>query len=95
MGAITRPDADHDRAMQAPAPGTVTLTKRCKLHGISLPESGSVTQSFQAAFPDAIFNEEKQEWQVRWERETFEDFQRCLDDFFEKNSVMIDHIDKC
>lgn len=74
---------------------TVTLTKLCKLHGISMPKECSLTEQFQKAFPSAIYDDEAQEWRMTWEKGAYAESNAQLETFFTENGVALSHVDKC
>jgi hypothetical protein len=73
----------------------VTITKRCKRHGIDLPVGGEMVASFKAAFPEAVFDDEHQEWRLPWERDTIAESTRRLEQFFAEREVGVTHVDRC
>lgn len=73
----------------------VTLTKRCKIHGIDLPREGSLTERFLSAFPEARFDDEAGEWRIDWEKGHFAESNARIEAFFADQGAEITHVDKC
>lgn len=74
----------------------VTLIKRCKRHGIVLGENAAdLEPDFRAAFPEASFDTEAQEWVIPWEKGFYAHSNAVLEAFFTNKGEDITHIDKC
>lgn len=74
---------------------SVTLTKRCKIHGIDLPTEGTLTSRFTEAFPEAFYDEEAAEWRIRWEKGHFAESNARIEGFFSDQGVSTVQVDKC
>lgn len=74
----------------------VTLIKRCRRHGILLGENaGKLQAEFAAAFPEARFDPEAQEWVIPWEKGFYAQSNAVLEQFFTTKGETLDHIDEC
>ncbi|MBP7002771.1 hypothetical protein [Amaricoccus sp.] len=73
----------------------VTLTKRCKIHGIDLPREGARTARFLEAFPEAFYDEEAGEWRIVWEKGHFAESNARIEAFFADNGVSTVQVDRC
>lgn len=73
----------------------VTLTKRCKIHGIDLPRDSALTSLFRETYPEASFDDGSNEWRIAWEKGHFAESNARLETFFAANGVSVSHVDKC
>lgn len=74
----------------------VTLIKRCRRHGILLDDGApGLEGAFTAAFPDAHFDKEAQEWVIPWEKGFYAQSNAVLEEFFTARGEPLSHIDAC
>ncbi len=60
-------------------------------HAFSLPLEGELTSLFLKEFPDAVFNEEHQEWRIAWDESQFPEQGRKIDAFATTHDLEILH----
>lgn len=60
-------------------------------HAFALPRQGRLTALLQAAFPEARFDEEHQEWRIDWDETQFPAQGQRLDAFATEHGLEIFH----